>query len=144
MITFDWQGVFPAVKTKFTDSDEIDFDAFDRNLTAQLEAGVDGFILGGSLGEASVLSDDEKLALLNTTLCFVDGKVPVLLNIAEQTTKTAVACAQKAQDFGASGLMLLPPMRYKSDDDETIAFLTTVAKSTPLPIMIYNNPVDYK
>lgn len=139
-----WNGVYPAVTTKFTDNDELDFEAFDRNLNAQLEAGVDGFILGGSLGEASVLTDDEKFALLKHTVDFVDGKVPVLLNIAEQTTKAAVACAQKAQDLGASGLMLLPPMRYKSDDDETVAFLTAVAKSTPLPIMIYNNPVDYK
>jgi len=139
-----WKGVFPAVTTKFTDNDELDFNAFDHNLTAQLEAGVDGFILGGSLGEASVLTDDEKFALLKHTVEFVDGKVPVLLNIAEQTTKAAVACAKKAQDFGASGLMLLPPMRYKSDDDETIAYLSAVAKNTPLPIMIYNNPVDYK
>jgi dihydrodipicolinate synthase/N-acetylneuraminate lyase len=141
---FKWRGVFPAVTTKFTDNDELDFAAFDHNINAQLEAGVDGLILGGSLGEASVLSDDEKFDLLKHTVDFVDGKVPVLLNIAEQTTKAAVACAQKALDNGASGLMLLPPMRYKADDNETVEFLTSVAKSTSLPIMIYNNPVDYK
>ena len=141
---FEWKGVFPAVTTKFTDNDELDFEAFDHNINAQLEAGVDGLILGGSLGEASVLSDDEKFALLAHTVEFVKGKVPVILNIAEQTTKAAVAYAQKALDKGADGLMLLPPMRYKADDGETLAFLTAVAKSTPLPIMIYNNPVDYK
>ncbi|UOE51214.1 dihydrodipicolinate synthase family protein [Mucilaginibacter sp. SMC90] len=144
MITFDWKGVLPAVTTKFTDNDELDFDAFDINLNAQLEAGVDGFILGGSLGEASVLSDDEKFALLAHTVEFVNGKVPVILNIAEQTTKAAVAYAQKALDKGADGLMLLPPMRYNSEARETVAYLTTIAKSTELPIMIYNNPVDYK
>jgi dihydrodipicolinate synthase/N-acetylneuraminate lyase len=110
---FEWRGVFPAVTTKFTDNDELDFDAFDHNINAQLEAGVHGLILGGSLGEASVLSDEEKFALLKHTVEFVDGRVPVLLNIAEQTTKAAVACAQKALEYGASGLMLLPPMRYK-------------------------------
>ncbi|MDB5023741.1 MAG: dihydrodipicolinate synthase family protein [Mucilaginibacter sp.] len=141
---FTWKGVFPAVTTKFTDNDELDFRAFDYNISAQLEAGVDGLILGGSLGEASVLSDEEKFALLKHTARLVDGKVPVLLNIAEQATKAAVACAKKALDYGASGLMLLPPMRYKADDQETVAFLTAVAESTPLPIMIYNNPVDYK
>jgi 4-hydroxy-tetrahydrodipicolinate synthase len=141
---FEWKGVFPAVTTKFTENDELDFAAFDHNISAQLEAGVDGLILGGSLGEASVLSDDEKFDLLKHTVDFVDGKVPVLLNIAEQTTKAAVNCAQKALDNGASGLMMLPPMRYKADDDETIAFFGAVAKSTRLPIMIYNNPVDYK
>lgn len=144
MITFDWKGVLPAVTTKFTDNDELDFDAFDINLNAQLEAGVDGFILGGSLGEASVLSDDEKFALLAHTVEFVKGTVPVILNIAEQTTKAAVAYAQKALDKGADGLMLLPPMRYNSEARETVAYLTTIAKSTQLPIMIYNNPVDYK
>ncbi|HVS93491.1 MAG TPA: dihydrodipicolinate synthase family protein [Mucilaginibacter sp.] len=141
---FEWKGVFPAVTTKFTNNDELDFAAFDHNISAQLEAGVDGLILGGSLGEASVLSDEEKFTLLKHTVNFVNGKVPVLLNIAEQTTKAAVNCAQKALDNGASGLMMLPPMRYKADDDETIAFFSAVAKSTPLPVMIYNNPVDYK
>jgi 4-hydroxy-tetrahydrodipicolinate synthase len=139
-----WKGVFPAVTTKFTDDDQLDLQAFDHNITAQLEAGVDGLILGGSLGEASVLSDEEKFSLLKHTIEFVDGAVPVLLNIAEQTTKAAVAVAQKALDLGASGLMMLPPMRYKADDEETVAFYTAVAKSTPLPIMVYNNPVDYK
>ncbi len=144
MITFNWKGVFPAVTTKFTDNDELDFDAFDVNLNAQLEAGVDGFILGGSLGEASVLTDDEKFELLKHTIDFVGGKVPVILNIAEQTTKAAVASAQRAFDTGADGLMLLPPMRYNSEERETIAYISAVAESTPLPIMIYNNPVDYK
>ncbi|HMG11266.1 MAG TPA: dihydrodipicolinate synthase family protein [Mucilaginibacter sp.] len=144
MIIFDWKGVLPAVTTKFTDNDELDFDAFDINLKAQLEAGVDGFILGGSLGEASVLSDQEKFALLAHTVAYVDGKVPVILNIAEQTTKAAVTCAQKALDNGADGLMLLPPMRYNSEERETLAYIGAVAKSTALPIMIYNNPVDYK
>ncbi|MBS1524483.1 MAG: dihydrodipicolinate synthase family protein [Bacteroidetes bacterium] len=141
---FEWKGVFPAVTTKFTDNDELDFAAFDHNINAQLEAGVDGLILGGSLGEASVLSDEEKFTLLKHTVELVDGKVPVLLNIAEQITKAAVNCAQKALDNGASGLMMLPPMRYKADDDETVAFFSAVAKSTELPVMIYNNPVDYK
>jgi dihydrodipicolinate synthase/N-acetylneuraminate lyase len=52
-----WKGVFPAVTTKFNDNDELDFDAFDKNIEAQIEAGVKGIIIGGSLGEASVLTD---------------------------------------------------------------------------------------
>ncbi|MCJ8209729.1 dihydrodipicolinate synthase family protein [Mucilaginibacter sp. RS28] len=144
MMNFEWTGVFPAVTTKFGADDQLDFDAFDKNIYAQLEAGVNGIILGGSLGEASVLTDDEKFALLKHTLELVEGRVPVILNIAEQTTRSAVEIAKKAYEYGANGLMLLPPMRYKADDDETVAFFTEVAKSTPLEIMIYNNPVDYK
>ncbi|RKR80801.1 4-hydroxy-tetrahydrodipicolinate synthase [Mucilaginibacter gracilis] len=144
MIKFEWKGVFPAVTTKFTDNDELDLDAFDINIHAQLEAGIDGIILGGSLGEASSLTEDEKFTLLTHTLELVAGKVPVVLNIAEQTTRSAVSIAKKAFELGADGLMLLPPMRYKADDDETLAYFAAIAESTPLPIMIYNNPVDYK
>lgn len=143
-MSIKWKGVFPAVTTKFTANDELDFTTFDINIEAQLEAGAEGIILGGSLGEASVLSDEEKIELLKHTLKTVNGRVPVLLNIAEPTTKKAVAIAKKAEELGANGLMLLPPMRYYSDFDETIAFFEAVAESTPLPIMIYNNPVDYK
>ncbi|SFN82666.1 4-hydroxy-tetrahydrodipicolinate synthase [Chryseobacterium oleae] len=143
-MSIQWTGVFPAVTTKFTANDELDFPAFDLNIEAQLEAGAEGIILGGTLGEASVLSDEEKIEILKHTLEIVNGRVPVLLNIAEPTTKRAIAAAQKAEEAGAQGLMLLPPMRYLADSDETLEYLTEVAKSTKLPIMIYNNPVDYK
>jgi dihydrodipicolinate synthase/N-acetylneuraminate lyase len=143
-MSIKWTGVFPAVTTKFTDNDELDFPNFDINIEAQLEAGAEGIILGGTLGEASVLSDDEKIEVLKHTLAIVAGRVPVLLNIAEPTTKKAIAAAKAAEEAGAQGLMLLPPMRYLADTNETLDYLTSVAKSTKLPIMIYNNPVDYK
>jgi len=139
-----WKGVFPAVTTKFTNNDELDFDAFDKNIEAQLEAGVKGIIIGGSLGEASVLTDIEKTELLKHTVKLVNKRAYVILNIAEQTTKAVLACAANAEKYGADGLMMLPPMRYKADEAETVEYLATVAKSTPLPIMIYNNPYDYK
>lgn len=140
----DWTGVMPAVTTKFTANDELDLNMFEVNIQAQLEAGVNGIILGGTLGEASTLTDDEKRILIQETVRIVDGKVPVVINIAEQTTTGAVDAAHKAKQYGAHGLMMLPPMRYKSTDYETVHYFDTIAKSTNLPIMIYNNPVDYK
>ena len=139
-----WKGVFPAVTTKFNDNDEMDFEAFDKNIEAQLEAGAKGIIIGGSLGEASVLTDDEKIELLKQTVKTVNKRAYVILNIAEQTTKAALLCAENALKYGADGLMMLPPLRYKADERETLEYFITVAKSTPLPIMIYNNPYDYK
>lgn len=136
--------MFPAVTTKFNDDDEMDFDAFDKNIEAQIEAGVMGIIIGGSLGEASVLTDVEKMELLKHTVDTVNKRAYVILNIAEQTTKAALACAASAEKYGADGLMMLPPMRYKADERETIEYFAAVAKSTSLSIMIYNNPYDYK
>lgn len=139
-----WKGVYPAVLTPFTNDDSVDFKPFQVNLEAQLEAGVDGIILGGSLGEASTLLNSEKAELLRRTKEYVQNKVPVIMNIAEQSTKAAVTAANEAERNGADGLMLLPPMRYKADDRETVVYFKTVANHTSLPIMIYNNPVDYK
>ena len=140
----NWQGVYPAITTKFDSSDSLDLDLFEKNIQFQLEAGIDGIILGGTLGEASSLREDEKTTLVKRTLEIVDGKIPVTLNIAEQTTTGAIAVAENASKLGADGLMMLPPMRYKADDRETVTYFSEVAKSTSLPIMIYNNPVDYK
>jgi 4-hydroxy-tetrahydrodipicolinate synthase len=139
-----WQGVMPAVTTKFNADDTLDLKMFRVNIEAQISAGVSGIILGGTLGEASTLTDDEKRILIQETVKIVDGKVPVIINIAEQSTKNAILAAQRAKEYGASGLMILPPMRYKATDYETVEYFKAVAKSTDLPIMIYNNPVDYK
>jgi len=144
MDVVDWKGVMPAVTTKFNADDELDLEMFSLNLEAQLSAGVNAIILGGSLGEASTLSNGEKQRLVEHTADFVDGKVPVVMNIAERSTKSAVTLAKNAQDWGAKGLMLLPPMQYKAKDDEVIAYFKAIASNTDLPIMIYNNPVDYK
>jgi len=139
----NWKGVMPAVTTKFTDDDQLDLVNFRINIQAQIDAGVSGIILGGTLGEASTLSDKEKRELLKETVKMVKGKIPVVINIAEQSTKVAIDLVQKAKEDGASGLMMLPPMRYKADSRETVTYFKKIANSTSLPIMIYNNPVDY-
>ena len=144
MDDMNWQGVFPAVTTKFTADDKLDLAAFAANIAAQLDAGVAGIILGGTLGEASTLSNEEKFSLLDKALEVVDGRVPVIVNIAEQTTKGAVELAGRLEQRGAAGLMLLPPMRYAASSSETLVYFRAVATATSLPIMIYNNPVDYK
>ena len=143
-MSVQWQGVYPALTTKFTADDKLDFPLFEKNLRAQLDAGVDGVILGGTLGESSVLSNVEKFDLVKFTVEKVEGKVPVVMNIAEGSTRDAVSLATEAKKCGAKGLMMLPPMRYKSDHRETVHYFKDVANSTDLPIMVYNNPVDYK
>jgi 1-pyrroline-4-hydroxy-2-carboxylate deaminase len=139
-----WNGVFPALTTKFTADDTIDYTLVEKNLNAQIDAGVSGVILGGTLGEASVLTIQEKFDLVRFVLGKTGERVPVVMNIAEGSTREAVQQAVQAEKAGVQGLMMLPPMRYKSDHRETVAFFKTVAGATSLPIMIYNNPVDYK
>jgi 4-hydroxy-tetrahydrodipicolinate synthase len=144
MVSFEWKGVFPALLTPFDANEELDLNMYEKNLQAQVDAGVSGIIIGGSLGEASSITLEEKEALVKCSVKFLNGKLPVIMNIAEGSTKEAVRQAKLAKEWGASGLMLLPPMRYKGDDREVVTFFKTVATSTDLAVMIYNNPVDYK
>lgn len=139
-----WKGVMPAVTTKFTSEGKLDLKMFSINIEAQIDAGVSAIVLGGSLGEASTLSNEEKKVLVEYTSELVQGNVPVVMNIAERSTAEAVKLSQNAKEWGASGLMLLPPMQYKATDYEVVAYFKAIASNTDLPIMIYNNPVDYK
>ena len=91
-----WEGVMPAVTTKFTKDDRLDLGMFQVNIEVQLQAGVHGIILGGTLGEASTLTDEEKKVLIETTVAIVDGSIPVIINIAEQSTKGALTAAENA------------------------------------------------
>lgn len=140
----NWNGVFPAITTKFKADGSLDVDFFLHNIDAQLAAGVNGLILGGTLGESATLTEEEKITITKACLSHVNGKVPVILNIAEASTSIACEWARKAEKLGVQGLMLLPPMRYNADHREVVAFFKAIAKSTSLPIMIYNNPIDYK
>jgi 1-pyrroline-4-hydroxy-2-carboxylate deaminase len=141
---FQWKGVFPALTTPLTQDDQLDMVLFNKSLQAQLASGVNGIILGGTLGEASVLTPNEKEKLVRFAIAKIAGRVPVILNVAEGSTREALQQVQLASQWNADGLMLLPPMRYKTDHRETVNYFKTLADSTRLPIMIYNNPVDYK
>jgi dihydrodipicolinate synthase/N-acetylneuraminate lyase len=139
-----WTGIYPALLTPFNKNEEIDFDLFAKNLRAQVDAGVDGIVLGGSLGEASTLLNSEKNELVVYSRQLLGSKLPVIVNIAEQSTRAALQAASEAEKNNADGLMLLPPMRYAADARETLEYFKAVATKSALPIMIYNNPVDYK
>ena len=86
----EWSGVMPAITTKFSSDDKLDLGLFNKNLDFQLQAGIDAIVLGGSLGEASTLTQDEKNILTQNTVDFVSNKIPVVVNIAEQSTKDAL------------------------------------------------------
>jgi len=143
MNTIPWKGVFPALTTKFYVDFSLDFDAMGEHLEFQLDAGVHGLIILGSLGENATLTMEEKLQLTEFYHKSVAGRVPLLACIAESDTRQACHFAATAQAIGIDGFMLLPPMRYPSDQHETLAYLEEVADASDLPVMLYNNPVAY-
>ncbi|MCU0702980.1 MAG: dihydrodipicolinate synthase family protein [Fimbriiglobus sp.] len=143
-MTVSWRGVFPAACTQFHPDFSLNIPGTLAHLDAMLAAGVHGFVMMGSVGENTTLEPAEKRELLKATVAHIGKKVPVLVGVAEYTTAQACRWAADAQKLGADGLMVLPPMVYKSDPRETIAHFRTVAKASDLPIMVYNNPPAYK
>jgi 4-hydroxy-tetrahydrodipicolinate synthase len=139
----DWKGVFPALTTKFDANFALDLPAMGEHLEFQLEAGVHGVILLGSLGENPALSMQEKVEVVRFIAEQANGRVPVVACVAESGTREALQFVAAAEQAGADGFMVLPPMRYASDREETLAWFRSIAAQAGSPIMIYNNPIAY-
>lgn len=139
-----WQGVFPAVTTKFDADENLDRQAMEKHFSFQIDSGVDGMVTGGSLGEASTLSFDEKLEVARIALEVADRRVPVLANVSETRTRTACEFVERAAAMGVQGFMVMPSVLYAADAREAKDNLRTIARAAQLPIMVYNNPVSYK
>jgi dihydrodipicolinate synthase/N-acetylneuraminate lyase len=143
-MTVDWKGVYPAACTQFKSDQSLDIAGTLKHLDAMMDAGIHGLVMLGTVGENCSLEPHEKIDVLRQTVKHVNGRVPVLTGIAEYTTALGCRFAKAAGDAGVDGLMVLPAMVYPSDVRETVVHFQTIARSTPLPIMIYNNPVSYK
>ncbi|MGS0744178.1 dihydrodipicolinate synthase family protein [Glaciimonas sp. GG7] len=144
MSTVKWRGVFPAVTTKFKENEDLDHAEMEKHFAFQIDNGVHGLLTCGSLGEASTLSFEEKLAVTKTALQVADKRVPVLVNVSETRTTNACRFVQEAAALGVQGFMVMPSVLYAADAREAKDNLRIIAKAAQLPIMVYNNPVSYK
>lgn len=138
-----WSGVIPAVTTKFTEEDTLDYKEMERCFGLQMEAGCHGFVVAGSLGEGPMLSHDEKLEVFKIARS-VAGKKPVLLTVNEASTREAAIMAKRAAKAGADGIMVVPSPLYHTNPQETFDAMTAVAHAGGLPVMIYSNRIFYR
>jgi 1-pyrroline-4-hydroxy-2-carboxylate deaminase len=138
-----WKGVFPAVTTQFHKDQSLDLEGTGRHIEALIESGVSGLVMLGSLGENTALEPEEKRRVVEVAIKAARRRVPVLSGVAECSTAAACRYARDMEKLGADGLMVLPAMVYKSDARETIAHYRAVARSSGLPILVYNNPISY-
>ncbi len=139
----DWHGVFPAVPTHFHNDFSLNLEATQNHIEILLNNGIHGLIMLGTIGENCSLTREEKRQVLEAAVEVTKGKVPVLSGVAEYTTPFASETVKLARQAGVDGIMLLPALVYNADDRETITHFRTVAQSTDLPIMCYNNPPVY-
>jgi 4-hydroxy-tetrahydrodipicolinate synthase len=133
-------GIIPAVTTPFDASGAIDFDGLSANVSALLEAGAGGIVATGTMGEAGSLSTAERRAVVAAVARAVDGRAPVIAGVSAGTPAAAIALAADAAEAGAVALMMLPPLGYRGDAHEIVAYYRSVAEAAGLPLMAYNNP----
>ena len=143
-MSMTWNGVMPAITTPFTADGEVDHDFLARHALWMIEAGCTGIVALGSLGEAATLSVPEKLDVLRTLAKALNGRVPLVAGIAALSTDEACFLAREAQQVGCACLMVLPPYVYSTDWREMRAHVSAVIEATPLPCMLYNNPIAYR
>lgn len=139
-----WQGVFPAVTSKFHADETLDFEAMRKHFGFLIDNGVHGLVTCGSLGEASTLTLEEKLAVTRCAVEVSGGRIRVLANVSETSTREALRFIKAAVDLGVDGFMLMPSLIYVADAREAMQSIRTMAEAAAKPCMIYNNPVAYR
>ena len=139
-----WQGIYPAITTKFHADEAIDAPGTARHIDFQIRNGIHGLVTCGSLGEASTLTLEEKLEVTRIALDASAGRVPVLANVSETSTREALRFIDGANALGVAGYMVMPSVIYVADAREAIANVRAMATAAQKPIMIYNNPIAYR
>lgn len=144
MINPLWQGIFPAITTKFHADESIDAEGTAKHIDFQIRNGVHGLVTCGSLGEASTLTLEEKLEVTKIAIDASNGRVPVLANVSETSTREALRFIEGANKLGVDGYMVMPSVIYVADAREAMLNVRTMAEAARKPIMVYNNPIAYR
>ncbi|MBT9457330.1 MAG: dihydrodipicolinate synthase family protein [Burkholderiaceae bacterium] len=139
-----WTGIFPAITTKFFADERIDAEGTARHIDFQIRNGIHGIVTCGSLGEASTLTLEEKLEVARIALEAADGRVPVLANVSETSTREALRYIDGANKLGVAGFMVMPSVIYVADAREAMLNVRTMAEAAQKPVMVYNNPIAYR
>ena len=139
----DWNGVMPAITTCFNEHDEVDHEFMAAHCQWMVDNGCTGVVALGSLGEGATLSPAEKLAILRNCKSALRNRAPLVTAISALSTAEAVHLAKAAAEIGCDGLMVLPPYVYQGDWREMKAHIAAIFRATPLPCMLYNNPIAY-
>lgn len=134
------RGAFPVLITPMNENQEIDWEGVKNNVNYFIEQGVAGIIINGSTGEFVSLTKDEKFRMVETVVKEVNGRIPVMVGTASETTKETIEYTKQAEANGAEAALIINPYYCKPKEEEIYFHFKEVAKETNLPIMLYNNP----
>jgi len=134
------RGIIPAMVTPFDDNDRVNEKVLRRLVRYLIEGGVHGIFAIGSQGEFYALDKEEKKKIIETVVDEVNGKVPVYAGTGAITTKEAITLTQIAEKAGADAVSVITPFFISPSQEELYEYYLSIAKSTNLPVLLYNNP----
>ncbi len=141
MSTFELRGAFTAVVTPFDDSaDHIDWEAFERLVTSQIDGGITGLVPCGTTGETPTLTDAEQTEVIQKTASLSKGRVAVLAGTGSNSTKKTIAASKAALEAGADGVMIVMPYYNKPSQEGMVRHVELVAQAVSAPVVLYNIP----
>ncbi|MEH7391031.1 4-hydroxy-tetrahydrodipicolinate synthase [Bacillus sp. JJ1474] len=134
------RGAYPVLITPMTEAQEIDWGGVKNNVNYFLDQGVSGLVINGSTGEFVSLSKEEKFQMVETVLKEVNGRIPVIVGTAAETTKETIEYTKQAEAHGADCALIINPYYMKPKENEIYYHFKEVSNAVNIPIMLYNNP----
>ncbi|MGE7881855.1 4-hydroxy-tetrahydrodipicolinate synthase [Bacillus sp. NPDC094077] len=134
------KGAFPVLITPMDEFQEINWDGVKQNVNYFINQNVAGIIINGSTGEFVSLSKEERFKMVETVLKEVDGRVPVIVGTAAETTKETIEYTKHAEAHGADCALIINSYYCKPKEEEIYFHFKEISSAVNIPIMLYNNP----
>lgn len=138
------RGIFPPILTPMTPDERVDRESTKKLVSWLIDEGVHGIWVLGTTGEFPCIDATEREVALDATMAAVGGRVPVVANISDGSTKLAIRHGKAAQRAGVDALAVTPPYYYLHSMDEMLTHYRAVREAIDLPLLIYNIPQTVK
>ena len=138
MALFEGAGV--ALVTPFKENGEVNYEKLEEIVEEQIAGGTDAIIACGTTGEASTMTHEEHLDVIEYICRVTKKRIPVVAGTGSNCTETAVYLSAEAEKRGADGLLLVSPYYNKATQQGLMAHFTAVADAVKIPVILYNIP----
>ncbi|HSW36343.1 MAG TPA: 4-hydroxy-tetrahydrodipicolinate synthase [Candidatus Limnocylindrales bacterium] len=138
MIESKFRGVHTALITPFTSTGAVDVGAMKRLIEYQIDSGIDGLVPCGTTGESSTLTHDEHDRVVELTVKFARGRVPVIAGTGSNATVEAIQLSQHAEQSGADAILLVNPYYVRPTQKGLYLHFKAVVEAVSIPCILYN------
>ncbi len=139
---FMFSGTLVALVTPFLDdiNKSVDYESLEKLIEVQLAANIDGLVICASTGEGTLLTNEERIDIINFVTKNINERIPILVGCSSCSTNDAIRNIKIAQNLGASGVLVTSPYYVKPNQEGIFNHFKNVSNNTNIPIIVYNIP----